>query len=118
MSFPIEGYTFYTYKNENDGMTIVAISTYAGKTVRGMAKCDPKDEFDYELGKALAAARCNAKVCAKRVARAKGKAHEAAAALVEATKKVGKVRDYLNDSIDELAKANEELAELEKKMRE
>ena len=32
---------FTNSKNE-----IIAVSTYAGKTVKGVAKCDPRDSFD------------------------------------------------------------------------
>ncbi len=58
-------YKFYVTKN-----TVIAVSTYAGKTVRGVAKCDPRDKFDIEAGKKLAAARCNERVAGKRLRRA------------------------------------------------
>ena len=59
-------YSFYT-----DGKTkVIAVSTYAGKAVRGVAKCDINDTFSFEKGKELAAARCNEKVAKKRFARA------------------------------------------------
>lgn len=58
MRFPLE-----RYKYQTDNKTIVvAISTYAGKTVRGIAKCDPEDAFDLEKGKELAALRCAKKI--------------------------------------------------------
>ena len=39
-------YNFYT-----DGKTkVVAVSTYAGKVVRGVAKCDVNDTFSLENG--------------------------------------------------------------------
>lgn len=59
-------YNFYT-----DGKTkVVAVSTYAGKAVRGVAKCDINDTFSLEKGKELAAARCNEKIAKKRFTRA------------------------------------------------
>ena len=59
-------YSFYT-----DGKTkVVAVSTYAGKVVRGVAKCDVNDTFSLEKGKELAAARCNEKIAKKRLTRA------------------------------------------------
>ena len=59
-------YSFYT-----DGKTkVVAVSTYAGKVVRGVAKCDANDTFSLKKGKELAAARCNEKIAKKRLARA------------------------------------------------
>lgn len=62
--FPVERYKFIIndYKKE-----VYAISTYCKKTVKGVAKCSPEDDFDIEKGKALAAARCNMKIAKKRV---------------------------------------------------
>ena len=48
---------------------IVVVSKYAGNYVRGVAKCDPGDEYDVEYGKKLATARCDQKVAEKRVVR-------------------------------------------------
>ena len=45
--YPIEKYRYYT-----NGRRVIAVSTYAGKTVRGVATCDPGDEFSMEKGKA------------------------------------------------------------------
>ena len=59
----IPRYRYYT----NGKDTVVAVSTYAGETVRGVAKCAPEDEFDLAKGKKLAAARCAKKVAKKRV---------------------------------------------------
>ena len=60
----------YTYFVADKQKKVVAVSTYAGKIVRGVAKCDPRDEFSIETGKKLAAARCNLKVATKRAKRA------------------------------------------------
>lgn len=49
---------------------VIAVSNDAGKTIKGVAKCSPEDEFDVEKGKKLAAARCNAKVTERRRKRA------------------------------------------------
>ena len=78
MKYSLDKYKFYQFKNENGGLTIVAASTYAGRTVKGYAKCDPRDEFDIEKGKKLAAARCNLKIAEKRKARAAYKYMESA----------------------------------------
>lgn len=67
-SYPIDKYHFYTSKNK-----VIAVSTYAGRPVRGIAKCNPNDVFDLEKGKALAAARCNERVARKRELNAKRK---------------------------------------------
>lgn len=63
--YPLDKYQFYFTNNK-----VIAVSTYEGKTVRGVAKCDPRDTFDPISGKMLAAARCNQKIAHKRKRRA------------------------------------------------
>lgn len=65
-------YKYYFGKN-----IVVAVSSFAGKTVRGVAKCGPNDEFDVEKGKELARARCARKIAEKRFKRAMKKCEEA-----------------------------------------
>lgn len=89
----------YQYRYYNSDKTVVAVSTYAGKTVRGVAKCDPSDEFTLETGKKLASARCNVKIAAKRVKNAENKRNEAFAALEAAQKHVNEMNSYYNDAI-------------------
>ena len=69
--YPIEKYKFYT-----NGSRVIAVSTYAGKTVRGVAVCHAGDTFSLEKGKKLAALRCAEKIAKKRVARANQKVDE------------------------------------------
>lgn len=52
-------YTFYQYTDKQGRKVVVAVSRHAGRIVKGYAKCDINDEFDLEIGKRLAAARCN-----------------------------------------------------------
>lgn len=54
------------YKYFKQGTTVFAVSTYAGRTVKGCAKLNPMDKFNEAFGKDLAAARCNQKVVNKR----------------------------------------------------
>ena len=90
---------------------VIAISTYAGKTVKGVAKCDPRDKFDVEIGKQLATARCNAKVAAKRYARAERKSDEARHQMYLAEAHYDKMNNYYYDA--EIAYDNA-MAELDK----
>ena len=55
-------YSYFT----NGKDTVVAVASYAGKRVRGVAKCSDKDEFDLAKGEKLAAARCNLKIAKMR----------------------------------------------------
>ena len=102
--FPIEKYKFYV-NDEKNPTKVYAISTYAGKTVRGTASCDPRDTFSLEKGKELAAARCNEKIAKKRFARASEKYNEARLQSFRADDHVGKMGVYLNDAYDQLKEA-------------
>ena len=63
--FPISKYKFFVTPDQSK---IIAVSTYAGKTVKGVAKRDPRDSFDLDFGKELAAARCAARCSRPRAA--------------------------------------------------
>ena len=109
MKFPIEKYNFYIdEKNE----MVIAVSSYAGRTVKGKAKCDPRDEFDLEKGKKLAAARCNAKVAKKRSSHACNRLKDAERILHDAYKYYGKMCTYASDACNELEKSEKELNKL------
>lgn len=110
-TYPLSKYRFYFPQGK-----VIAVSTYAGKTVKGVAKCDPRDEFDLETGKKLAAARCNAKIAAKRKARANKKLAEAHRQLVEAQKHYNKMNEYVKDSANELTEAQVNLRQIEKQV--
>lgn len=92
-NYPIEKYQFYTTKNK-----VVAVSTYAGKTVRGIAKADPRDNFDLEAGKKLAAARCAARIAMKRKSRAQKEFDKARDAYEKAQARFEKMNLYWQDS--------------------
>lgn len=80
------------------GEKVIAISTYAGRTVKGVAKCHPNDTFDVEFGKKLAAARCNEKISYKRLTRALNKFKEATDECIAADAKMERMRDYVLDA--------------------
>lgn len=111
MNFPIEKYKFYTTKN-----TVIAASTYCGKTVKAVAKTDPRDEFDLEKGKNLAAARCNAKISKKRMKRAEKKVVEAQRNLDIARKHYERMANYLKDSKLEYSMAEQCVNKIESNM--
>ena len=113
-------YKFYEFNHlRADGTTslrIAAVSSFAGKPVKGYADCHPNDEFDREYGYALAAARCAEKIAAKRNARATRKVAEAQDILAEAIAYLNDMLDYQINSADELAIANAEVNKLISKM--
>lgn len=96
--YPIEKYKFYT-----NGSRVIAVSTYAGKTVRGVAVCHAGDKFSLETGKKLAALRCAEKIARKRVARAYKKVDESYWAAVDARDYFDKMVKYKDEAFDELA---------------
>ena len=100
MEYSLDKYKYFVHNNE-----VIAVSTYAGKTVRGIAKCNPEDAFDLEKGKVLAAARCNAKVAEKRFKRAKSKCEMTFKAYTDAVNAHNKMVDYYEDSERALAEA-------------
>jgi len=48
---------FYVAKNK-----VICVIRYAGRNIRGIAKCSPQDKFDEEIGKKLAHLRCEEKL--------------------------------------------------------
>ena len=119
--YDINKYKCYGYDEKNEDGSIrahcvVAISTYAGKTVKGYAKCHPDDTWDWEKGKALAIARCAEKIAAKRNARATRKVAEAQDILAEAINYLNDMTEYFADSADEVARTNAHVVELMNKM--
>lgn len=107
----------YTYFVADKQKKVVAVSTYAGKIVRGVAKCDPRDEFSVEDGKKLAAARCAVKIAKKRNANANAQKKRAYNELVEKQRRLQKMNDYVADSQAALNEANNELATIEASMK-
>ena len=112
MKVSMDRYRFYTSDNK-----VIAVSTYAGKNVRGMAKCDSsEDTFSLEYGKELAMARCNEKISEKRLHRAQKRFAEAVDNYIEAKRFYEKMKSYLEDSEVEYANANKELEEILSKL--
>lgn len=103
----------YKYKIDENKRTIVAMSTFAGRTVVGVARCSAADEFNIETGKKIAAARCSVKIAEKRVKRAE-LCHEIA---VEAMKfwsdRLAKMQRYKDDSITACEAAYDALTNIE-----
>ncbi len=109
MSFPLEKYKFYVSPNENK---VIAVSSYAGRKVTGVATCAPEDKFDLKKGMALAAARCNLKVAEKRMKRASQKREEADEILLAASEYLAKTKNYYGDACVAFDVACDELSDL------
>ena len=83
-----------------------------GFTVKGYAKCDPRDEFDIEKGKKLAAARCNLKIAEKRKMRAGNKYIQASIEADQAAEYFDRMKQYFMDADDQVDEARAELEKL------
>lgn len=101
------------YKFFTDGVhRIIAVSSYAGRTVKGVARCNPEDTFDMALGKKIAEARCAKKIAEKRYKRATEKYEEAVRLEHDAMKRFNKMCKYLKDAYEAKEQADMELSEL------
>lgn len=99
----------YYYDDKNG---VVCVSSYAGKKVRAVAKCDPADTFEYERGAALAKARVDVKIGKKRVKRARERFDEATEMMHFVSQYFNDMARYLDDATKELAEYNEALDNL------
>lgn len=90
------------YQTFTTGNKVIVVSHYAGKAVKGFAKCDPKDTFDFGKGQHLATLRCDEKIADKRYKRSLKKLAEAQAAFNSAQKHLFDMQDYVNESKTDL----------------
>ena len=117
MKYSLDKYKFFVAtKTDGTPYQVVAVSTYAGRKVRGVAKCDPRDEFSVENGKKLAAARCNLKIAEKRAKRAEKKWAEANEMVIAQKRHCDRMKAYASDSQIELKHAQIDLDNLLQQM--
>ena len=90
-------YQFYT---DGTGKTI-CLSSYAGKTVRGISKCDPNDNYNEVTGKLLAQARCDAKIAKKRFKNAQNEYRKAYEDAYKAYTRLLEMDNYVTDAYHE-----------------
>lgn len=103
-------YRYFTDAN----MNVICVSTFAGKTVRGVAHCNMDyDDFDEECGKKLSRARCDYKIAFKRVRRANEKVTAAREALMKAQEAYNRMLDYQEGAMQEFEFARDQLEEIE-----
>lgn len=112
MEYPLSKYRFYSHTLKDGTYEIIAASTYAGREVKGRAKCHPEDIVDLNIGKRLAAARCNAKIAEKRMNRARACADAAAAEVQCAKTHLNKMVTYYSDAVDGLAEAQNRINDI------
>ena len=86
----------YNYKSYTHDNEVIAVTSFARRPVRSVAKCDPRDTFDVEFGKALAIARCDVKVADKRLTAAKKRLDKANEAMIAAKRELDAANKYFN----------------------
>lgn len=89
------------YKFIHNGKETICISSYAKKTVKGIAKASTEDVYDQKKGESLAKARCDYKVAQKRVKNAASRLAEAENLMRTITEYHEKMLQYYNDAIAE-----------------
>ena len=110
--FPYEKYKYFT----NNKDLVVAEQTYAGKKYRGKAVLGKGDTFDLEIGKQLAAARCDFTICSKRFRASNDKATRLEKLIEMLSVDLREAEEYRADALREFACAAERLCELEEKL--
>lgn len=100
------------YKFIHNGKETICISSYAKRTVKGVAKANPNDSYDKEKGELLAKARCDYKVACKRVKNASNRLHEAETFVDDVTTYYKRMMDYYDDAMSEMTMAKNNLESL------
>ena len=102
----------YTY-NISD-KKVYCMTYYAGKTIKGIAKCDPEDTFNEQSGKDLSKARCDVKLTKKKLDRCNKRVLLAAAELEAAQKRYNNALKYQDEALVTYMNARDSLEELTK----
>ena len=105
----------YTYNvGENK---VVCVSHYAGKPVRGIAKCnEAHDKFNCETGMKLAKMRCDTKIALKRVDYTVKKLNSAIEEMVKVQNDVDALTTFLTKSENDYAQLKKSLEEFEEEL--
>lgn len=96
---------------------VYCMTYYAGKTVKGIAKRDPEDEFNLEVGKKLARARCEYKLRKKQLKNKIKRCEIAEAELMIAQNHARNAVIYKIEAEENLEAAKRALEEIEDSLR-
>ena len=103
------------YHNFEDN-TVVCTTFYKGRTIRGIAKCDPEDDFNLEVGKKLAYLRCRQKFAIKKCERAHKVCDDAFVAVAQAQNNLYRACEFVEDAEMQLEDINKALIDFESKL--
>lgn len=104
--FPLNKYKYYV--DEKNGI-VVAVQTFAKKRFSGIARCAKSDVFDVEIGKKIAALKCNKKIASARVKYAKSERDSWDRWYFEVKSRKEKYEAYLQMAVEEYNEAVDEL---------
>ena len=104
----------FNYKIDEENKVVVAFGRCHHKTVVGVAKCADEDIFDVEVGKKLAALRCNLKIAEKRMKFAEDRFSFTQDILSYWTEQNAIAKKYDEDSVNNYKAALAELSSFEK----
>ena len=104
----------YRYHIDEPNRTVVAIGAFAGKVITGVARCDDVDEFDAEIGKKIATARCALKIAKKRMKYANKCRLDAEVCKDYWTDRLEKMTAYANDAAHEYCAAINDINDIQK----
>ena len=107
-------YKFYQFYVDEKNRQVIAVTHYAGRTIRATAKCHPDDIFDLEMGKKVAVAKAEIKVAKAKKRSAVVSYLDAAVIADAAHAHFNDMKQYYMDAIDQLDDAVEALANLVK----
>lgn len=97
---------FYLDKNTK---TVICTTTYKNESIRGVAKCNPEDVFDVDIGKVLAYSRCKQKLAKKKLQHARKVYGNALRDEDKARRNLLKAFSFVHDSEEYLHESNYEL---------
>lgn len=105
----MRNFVYSIYENK-----VVCVTKYAGKAIRGIAKCDERfDEFKSEVGRDLSKARCNVKLRKKMVERSQMKVKNIEKELANLQRVYNNMKQRYNEDLDEYVAAKSFLKDLE-----
>lgn len=106
----------YNFYYNEESKTIVCATLYKGQPVRGIAKCDPDDVFDIDLGKKLSYLRCVQKFAQKKLKHAQNVKQKAFDVVVKSRYSLYKACQFVADAELQFDVAMDELVKFESKL--
>lgn len=105
--------TFKHFDTRKDGTHVtMAITKFAGKTVKAFAKCQPTDTYSEEVGEKIAAARLAVLIAERQYVLDAHRVDEAKRNVTEANRRLNNAMNHLNDAVENEMRARADLFDL------